>query len=69
MKLLSATVGGIVIGRPKLTEEQLQHLCLDVGYDYETTRQIVIDHKYLPRIRSCGQDKARILAIELADGL
>src|ERR1700753_3076294 len=61
-KLLSATMEGIVIARPELTEEQLQHLYLDAGYEYETTRQSVVDHQYLPHIRSRGQeqqDKAR----------
>ncbi|HEY4387474.1 MAG TPA: IS5 family transposase [Ktedonobacteraceae bacterium] len=57
MKLLSATLEGIVIARPEPTEEQPQHLCLDAGYDYETTRQAVVDHQYLPHIRSRGQEQ------------
>ena len=33
VKLLSATLDGLVISRPEPTEEQPQHLCLDAAYD------------------------------------
>src|SRR5215469_9177922 len=33
VKLLSATLDGLVISRPEPTAEQPQYLCLDAGYD------------------------------------
>jgi putative transposase len=57
MKLLCATLEGLVIARPEPSEEQPQHVCLDAGYDYPICLQIVQDHQYQPHIRSRGQEK------------
>src|SRR5258708_7145136 len=57
VKLLSATLDGIVIARPEPTEEQPQHLCLDAGYAGAPARQEVEIRHYLPHIRSRGQEK------------
>lgn len=57
MKLLCATLDGIVIARPQPTESQPQHLCLDAGYDYPASRQEVEDHQYVPHMRSRGAEK------------
>jgi len=56
MKLLSATLDGIVIARPEPSEGQPQHLCLDAGYDYPAKREEAENHHYLPHIRSRGQE-------------
>lgn len=63
MKLLCATLDGIVIARPAPTQAQPQHLCLDAGYDYPLNREEVENHHYLPHIRSRGQEKQEKAAI------
>ena len=60
MKLLCATLDGLVIARPEPT--QPQHLCLDAGYDYPTIREQVEAHDYLPHIRGRGQEKQENIA-------
>ncbi len=54
MKLLCATLDGLVIARPEPSEEQPQHVCLDAGYDYPICLQVVQEHHYLPHIRARG---------------
>ena len=63
MKLLCATLDGLVIARPEPTPTQPQHLCLDAGYDYPTNRDEVENHHYVPHIRSRGQEKQKKLLI------
>jgi putative transposase len=63
MKLLCATLEGIVIARPEPTPDQPQHLCLDAGYDYPICEAGVQDHHYLPHIRSRGQEKQEKILI------
>lgn len=57
MKLLCATLNGIVIARPDPSAEQPQHLCLDAGYDYPDCQEQAATHLYLPHIRSRGQEQ------------
>ncbi len=57
VKLICATLDGIVIARPEPTEEEPQHLCLDAAYDGAPARQEVKARHYLPHIRSRGQEK------------
>jgi len=57
MKLLLATLEGIVIARPVPTADQPQHLCLDAGYDYPICEEVALVHQYVPHIRSRGQEK------------
>ena len=40
-KLLEATIDAIVVERRQPTEEALQHLCLDKGYDNQSSRELV----------------------------
>ncbi len=63
MKLLSATLDGIVIVRPEPSEGQPQHLCLDAGYDYPANREEAENHHYVPHIRSRGQEKQEKILI------
>jgi putative transposase len=63
MKLLSATLDGIVIIRPEPSEEQPQHLCLDAGYDYPANREEAENHHYVSHIRSRGQEKQEKILI------
>jgi len=62
-KLLVATLDGLVIARPLVTEEQPQHLCLDAAYDGDPSRQAVSDRQYIPHIRSRGAEKREQVAI------
>jgi len=57
MKLLSATLDGLVIARPDPNQSSAQHLCLDAGYDYPTIREQVDEHQYVAHIRSRGQEQ------------
>ncbi|MGH2508602.1 MAG: IS5 family transposase, partial [Ktedonobacteraceae bacterium] len=57
VKLICATLDGIVIASPEPTEEEPQHLCLDAAYDGAPARQEVKARHYLPHIRSRGQEK------------
>ena len=56
-KLLAATLDAIVVTRPQPTAEQLQHLCLDKGYDNPTGEDAVAAHGYVPHIRRIGEEK------------
>ena len=57
VKLLYATLDGIVIARSEPTEERPQHLCLDAGYDGAPAYQEVETRHYVPHIRSRGEEK------------
>ena len=56
-KLLAATLDAIVVERPQPTAEQVQHLCLDKGYDNPTGEAAVAAHHYQPHIRRIGEEK------------
>jgi putative transposase len=62
MKLLCATLEGLVLARPEPTEAQPQHLCLDAGYDFPVIREQVETHAYLPHLRGRGQEKQEKIA-------
>jgi putative transposase len=55
-KLLEATLGAIIVERPKPQDIE-QHLCLDKGYDNPTGRDTVDKHNYIPHIRRIGEEK------------
>ena len=57
VKLLSATLDGLVISRPEPTEEQPQHLCLDAAYDSTPVYQELLTRHYQPHVRSRGEEK------------
>ena len=57
MKLVVATLDGVVIARPP-TETTAQDLCLDAGYDYDVVRDQVAARGYTPHIRSRGEERA-----------
>lgn len=56
-KLLEATLDAIVVKRPEPTEEKLQHLCLDKGYDNRPSRELVKERSYVAHIRRIGEEK------------
>jgi putative transposase len=58
MKLLAATLDGIVVPRPAPTEVAPQHLSLDAGYDYNAIREQVAARGYVAHIRPRGEERA-----------
>ena len=57
VRLLSATLDGLVISRPEPTPEQPQHLCLDAAYDSTPVYQELVARHYQPHVRSRGEEK------------
>lgn len=58
MKLVEATLRGIMLERPPVTAEKPQNLCLDKGYDYPQVRELAEAWGYTARIRSRGEESA-----------
>jgi transposase len=56
-KLLEATLDAIVVGRPSPTDEAPQHLCLDIGYDNEPRRDVLLERGNIAHINSIGEEK------------
>ena len=63
VRLLCATLDGLVISRPEPTVEHPQHLCLDAAYDGAPARQEVESRHYRPHVRGRGQEKQEKLLI------
>jgi hypothetical protein len=57
VKLLSATLDGLVINRPEPTQEQPQHACLAAAYDSTPVYKELLAQHYLPHVRSRGEEK------------
>ena len=47
----------IVVERPSPTDKAPQHLCLDIGYDNEPSRNVLLERGYIAHIRSIGEEK------------
>jgi putative transposase len=56
-KLLEQTIDSIVVARPKVTDREPQHLCLDKGYDNPTGRAAAVLRGHTPHIRRIGEEK------------
>lgn len=56
VKLLSATLDGLVVSRPEPTKEPSQHLCLDAAYDSTPVYYELLDRHYQPHVRSRGEE-------------
>lgn len=52
MTLVRATLERIVVSRPRATEDALQRMCLDKGYDYDEVRAIVTEVGFTAHLRS-----------------
>ncbi len=57
VRLLSATLDGLIISRPGPTPEQPQHLCLDAAYDSTAVYKELLARHYQPHVRSRGEEK------------
>ncbi len=58
MKLVTATLDGLVVTRPAPDETAPQHLCLDAGYNYAAVRTEAAAHGYDAHIRGRGEERA-----------
>jgi hypothetical protein len=56
-KLLEATLDHYCVERPSPTDEVPRHLCLDIGYDNEPSRDVLPERGYIAHIRSIGEEK------------
>jgi transposase len=59
-KMVQATLQSIPIRRPKPTCKCPQGLCLDKGYDYDETRDLVREFGYTAHIRARGEEAQAI---------
>jgi transposase len=55
-KLVEATLESIPVGRPEPTEEEPQGMCLDKGYDYDDTRELVREFGFTAHVRARGEE-------------
>jgi len=56
MKMVEGTLLAIIIERPEPTEEELQNLCLDKGFDYDEVRELLAAWGYTAHIRTRGEE-------------
>ena len=61
MKLVRATIASVVVARPAPTEEQLQGMFLDRGYDNDEVRATLHEFGFTAHIRSCGEEAKEIV--------
>ena len=59
MKLVRATLEGLVAARPAPSKAQPQGLCLDKGYDSPEVREIVQEFGFTAHIRPRGEEAKR----------
>ena len=59
-KLVEATIDSIPVERPDPTEQQPQGLCLDKGYDYDNTRELVREFGFTAHVRARGEEAQAI---------
>jgi transposase len=55
-KLAEATLESIPVERPEPTEEKPQGMCLDKGYDYDDTRELVREFGFTAHVRARGEE-------------
>ena len=55
-KLAEATLESIPVERPEPTEESPQGMCLDKGYDYDDTRELVREFGFTAHVRARGEE-------------
>jgi putative transposase len=55
-KLVEATLESIPVARPEATEEEPQGMCLDKGYDYDDTRDLVREFGFTAHVRARGEE-------------
>lgn len=59
VKLLAATLDGIIVARPSGRPPR-QNLCLDAGYVGETAKREIEERGYVPHVRPRGEEIAEM---------
>ena len=59
-KLVEATLESIPVEPPEPTEEAPQGLCLDKGYGYDDTRELVAEFGFTAHVRARGEEAQAI---------
>jgi putative transposase len=54
--LVEATLESIPVDRPEPTAERPQGMCLDKGYDYDDTRELVREFGFTAHVRARGEE-------------
>jgi putative transposase len=55
-KVAEATLESIPVERPEPTQESPQGMCLDKGYDYDDTRELVREFGFTAHVRARGEE-------------
>jgi putative transposase len=55
-KLVEATLESIPVARPVATAERPQGMCLDKGYDYDDTRDLVREFGFTAHVKARGEE-------------
>lgn len=55
-RLVESTLRLIVVQRPRATKRKPQNMCMDKGYDYPDTRQLVSHWGYTAHIKARGEE-------------
>jgi putative transposase len=59
-KMVEATLESIPIDRPEPTEAEPQGMCMDKGYDYDDTRELVEEFGFTAHIKARGEEAQAI---------
>jgi transposase len=59
-KLAEATLESIPVERPEPTPEGPQGMCLDKGYDYDDTRELVREFGFTAHVRARGEEAVEL---------
>lgn len=59
-KMVEATLQSIPIDRPQPTAEESQGMCMDKGYDYDDTRELVKEFGFTAHIKARGEEAQAI---------
>jgi transposase len=54
--MLAETLNSVIVPRPRPSTKAPQHICLDKGYDYPDTRDLVKELKYIDHIKARGEE-------------
>jgi putative transposase len=55
-RMVEATLGSMVIERPRPTKKKRQYMCMDKGYDYVDIRELVSEWGYTAHIKARGEE-------------
>ena len=60
-KVAEATLESIPVDRPEPTPERPQGMCLDKGYDYDDTRELVAEFGFTAHVRARGEEAKALM--------